>query len=90
MASQHSEQPTATAPMYQTSTHTHTASAAAAHPNETFVHKTSEKVLDSATDEAGKQAVDYAVDNGPQDLDDAKEKAKGLWAKYCGCFSSLS
>ncbi|OCB89261.1 ARM repeat-containing protein [Sanghuangporus baumii] len=90
MASQHSEQPTATVSMYQTSTHTHTASAAAAHPNETFVHKTSEKVLDSATDEAGKQAVDYAVDNGPQDLDDAKEKAKGLWAKYCGCFSSLS
>ncbi|KAF8639213.1 hypothetical protein AX17_001698 [Amanita inopinata Kibby_2008] len=48
---------------------------------------------EGAAKEAGKEAVQHATDPGVTDqvnhqMDDAKAQAQGLWAKYCGCFSS--
>ncbi|KDQ53438.1 hypothetical protein JAAARDRAFT_39469 [Jaapia argillacea MUCL 33604] len=55
----------------------------------------------SAAKEAGKKTIDYAsndpsqtYDNAKakaeQDYQDAQAKAQGMWAKYCGCFASLT
>jgi len=69
-------------------------------PKEGFVEKYSEK----AAEEAGKETVKYLKKNGPpseqqiddaeakaqQEYDNAKQQAEGMWAKYCGCLSSLS
>ncbi|KAG6808571.1 hypothetical protein H0H92_003675 [Tricholoma furcatifolium] len=44
---------------------------------------------EEAAKNAGKQTTDYLQSqNGQEAIDDAKAEAEGLWAKYCGCFSS--
>jgi len=58
--------------------------------------------LTSAAKEAGKQTVDQLEksqdvqqaannleQNASQKLDDAKAKAQGMWAKWCGCLGSV-
>lgn len=54
----------------------HHGSANPTRPENTFVRHASEKVLDSAEEEAGKKGVDYISQNAPQDMDDMKAQAQ--------------
>ncbi|THH07205.1 hypothetical protein EW145_g3549 [Phellinidium pouzarii] len=85
MSQPHTEQPALKPDMTQTATKPTTRE-----QKDSFLKREGEKYADGAMDQAGSQTVQYLAQNGPQDLNDAKAEAEGLWAKYCSCFSSLS
>jgi len=68
-------------------------------PKEGMVEKYSKKAVEKAGQEGVKyidkngvpteQQLDDAEAKAQQDYDNAKQKAEGMWAKYCGCLSGI-
>ncbi|KAL0574067.1 hypothetical protein V5O48_007876 [Marasmius crinis-equi] len=51
----------------------------------------SERYVERVAENAADRTVDYATgeEDPQQRIDEAKEQARGLWAKYCGCLGSV-